>query len=707
MHSSSSSTSTSSLELEATKSSYTSSIMSTYKSLMSINNSIQSSSSNTDYSNGDNKDNNNDKDNMVYFEQWNNFKSSSTDTNNDNDTNMNSRKMSSLSTKRKEGRNHNKFNYYVNEKQDYDDDDEVVDMQLLDSNVNQLFYIIAKRFVHSTTTTTQQQQQQSEHETLLLFDIQELSWKDLSTIVWSYANRDGGYYVSKKISDIITTMMKEFTTEAIQRLQQQPLPPPGVAAVTASAANTKLLTNNNDEHSNNDFLPRDVAQLAWSLGILQLDNFLLSDILEEYVNALTSHYAMKTKMNMSMNMTYMNDNDDRQTLRMDGWTSKDYVQVAVACARGRLNSIPLLDHIYKEVLSSLKEEMKNVDIRHNNNNNQNYQTRKTSTTTTKTKFQSWELSVLLWVQARLHLTKELSYTFDEYADIVPSVLLSRMKLPLLDDDNEISSSSSSTRLELLQHGFEKIKLGAQEQANICWSLTVLEKYHSPEAIRLLQGIFNTSTATCFNEVPIRLEHAHQLWQSLFLLDSNEHIELNVDKEFYSFLKDSWDHEKSRHKTSSARHTALSETLDFMGVKHYNEHDEDIDVAIVLQTGSKWLHMTSKDDDGGCGESERKVAVEFDGPAHFTKQRQLEQHGPKQDTPRALGHTVLKYKLLKAQGWTVVRIPFYEFDRIPFWASMERQRYLQRKLKTHANIQFSGIDVSVYKAPIPNKQSRFD
>ena len=82
-------------------------------------------------------------------------------------------------------------------------------------------------------------------------------------------------------------------------------------------------------------------------------------------------------------------------------------------------------------------------------------------------------------------------------------------------------------------------------------------------------------------------------------------------------------------------------------------------------------------------------------------------GEKKNPPRALGHTVLKYRLLKKQGWTVVRVPYYEFDRIPFWASMERQRYLQRKLKTHANIRFSGVDKSEYKAPTPNKQSRFD
>ena len=101
-------------------------------------------------------------------------------------------------------------------------------------------------------------------------------------------------------------------------------------------------------------------------------------------------------------------------------------------------------------------------------------------------------------------------------------------------------------------------------------------------------------------------------------------------------------------------------------------------------------------------------IRFDGPAHFTRERKFSRNREKsKDIPRALGHTVLKYKLLKKQGWTVIRVPYYEFDRIPFWASMERQRYLQRKLKTHVNIRFSGIDVSEYKAHVPNKKSRFD
>ena len=141
----------------------------------------------------------------------------------------------------------------------------------------------------------------------------------------------------------------------------------------------------------------------------------------------------------------------------------------------------------------------------------------------------------------------------------------------------------------------------------------------------------------------------------------------------------------------------------MGVDHYNEHDEDIDVAIVLKRNAAWTHETQGNEESNENVS---VAVEFDGPNHFTREQEASSKR-QQNKPRALGHTVLKYRLLKKQGWTVVRVPYFEFDKIPFWASMERQRYLQRKLKTHANIKFSDVDVSEYKTLTPDFKSRFD
>jgi hypothetical protein len=303
------------------------------------------------------------------------------------------------------------------------------------------------------------------------------------------------------------------------------------------------------------------------------------------------------------------------------------------------------------------------------------------------------------------------------------------KVPVADDidDNYCDNASQLAR----------IGIGAQEQANLAWSLTVLEIY-SHESITLLQEIFSTasiSTKTSNNtngNVTIKLEHAHQLHQALFILQHDCPEAVNhVPLSFAAFLDDQWKQEKSRRKISSARHRALSQTLKLMGVAHYNEHDEDIDVAIVLKDATSWTHTAevgeegvstaisnsasylslsrSGDNDGDSlkkkkshgsqlSTAKHKVAVEFDGPDHFTRGT---------TTPRALGHAVLKYKLLKRQGWTVVRVPYYEFDKIPFWASMERQRYLQRILKTHDNIRFSSVDVSEYQAIVANRQSRFD
>ena len=69
---------------------------------------------------------------------------------------------------------------------------------------------------------------------------------------------------------------------------------------------------------------------------------------------------------------------------------------------------------------------------------------------------------------------------------------------------------------------------------------------------------------------------------------------------------------------------------------------------------------------------------FDGPSHFVRAPSsllLDSAGASTTTNnnqlRAMGHTVLKYRMLKKQGWTVVRVPYYEYDKIPFWASMVR------------------------------------
>ena len=447
--------------------------------------------------------------------------------------------------------------------------------------------------------------------------VEGCKWSELANVAWAFASH--GRSRSQESQNLLTMI----SNEASRRLRE-------------SGPETEIP------------LSRDIAQLIWSIGTLQSDNYRLGECHVQLVDTVAEYYA---------------SNKGENPFR--DWSCTDIVQVVLSLAHSRLLILPMLQSLYSEAESRLNAET--IGNRADFN---------------RRSFLMWEISVLMWAQARFYLTGESDDVFDAFARRAASTIYSAAR------------GSASLR---------DIGVGPQEQANIAWSLTVLELYNHQDATLLLEAIFSESASSCEKEGVIVLEHAHQLWQALFLLESECcSCVQTVPEWFRKYLHEKWNLEKARRKVSSARHRALSETLALMGVDHYNEHDEDIDVAILLKPGAAWSHETEVNtvDDGV------RIAVEFDGPTHFTRLRPLVK-GSKPEPPRALGHTVLKYRLLKKQGWTVVRVPFYEFDKIPFWASMERQRYLQRLLKTHGKLRFSTSDKSEYKAPVANRQSRFD
>mmetsp|Transcript_310 Transcript_310/g.505 ORF Transcript_310/g.505 Transcript_310/m.505 type:complete len:888 (+) Transcript_310:157-2820(+) len=449
--------------------------------------------------------------------------------------------------------------------------------------------------------------------------LETATWNELANIVWACASH--GQCQTPMSDKLVMTIAQE----ASRRL------------------------NEGSEEEVSSVLPRDISQMVWALGTLQTDNFKLGDDLVRLVDATAGHCLLGS------------GSSNRSLVQ---WSCPDLVQLAVSMAHARIDHIPLLNVIFEESLDRLRKHDQHTQIEDPE----------------RRSFLMWEISVLLWAQARLNLKSNHGGVFEDFAASASRYIVENM-----DSDN---------------HG----GLGSQEQANIAWSLTVLENYDSPDSIALLQRIFRDAATTSKAHKVIQLEHAHQLWQALFLLeDECPEAVKEVPKWFYQFLEKRWKAEKSRTKLSSARHRSLSDTLDLMGISHYNEHDEDIDVAIVLKEETLWTNSAAKSDHK---DARHKVAVEFDGPSHFTREENFDGNRWPQ-RPRALGHTVLKYRLLKKQGWVVVRVPYYEFDKIPFWASMERQRYLQRLLKTHANIKFSTVDVSEYKAIVPNRGSRFD
>jgi hypothetical protein len=94
-------------------------------------------------------------------------------------------------------------------------------------------------------------------------------------------------------------------------------------------------------------------------------------------------------------------------------------------------------------------------------------------------------------------------------------------------------------------------------------------------------------------------------------------------------------EEARRVTVSKSQGQVGESLRRLGISHELEYTTadglySIDFAIV----------------------ERRIALEFDGPSHFTR-----------NTLEPLGHTRLRDRLLSAMGWHVVSIPFFEWDRL--------------------------------------------
>ena len=130
----------------------------------------------------------------------------------------------------------------------------------------------------------------------------------------------------------------------------------------------------------------------------------------------------------------------------------------------------------------------------------------------------------------------------------------------------------------------------------------------------------------------------------------------------------------RPSLPSARHEAVSRALQGMKSQH------EVVARAQDEYGGLAVDVLVRLPDG------RVLAVEVDGPSHFCVD----------DPKRPLGHTHLKRRLLAHAGLEAVTVPSYEWDRIPHWSSMERERYLQRKLGITETLVYDSGDSSSFK-----------
>ena len=190
-------------------------------------------------------------------------------------------------------------------------------------------------------------------------------------------------------------------------------------------------------------------------------------------------------------------------------------------------------------------------------------------------------------------------------------------------------------------------MSAQAVANTIWGLATLGWHASSDLSAVLQQLVDSfaqergPTQLCTVDLS-QLLQAHLASQFLGLgLITLPPSMLEVAVKTYR--------EEARKVTVSNGQREVGESLRRLGIPHELECITadglfSIDLAIV----------------------DRRIALEFDGPSHFTK-----------NTMEPLGHTRLRDRLLSAMGWRVVSIPFFEWDRLH--QTEQRDAYVERRV----------------------------
>lgn len=173
----------------------------------------------------------------------------------------------------------------------------------------------------------------------------------------------------------------------------------------------------------------------------------------------------------------------------------------------------------------------------------------------------------------------------------------------------------------------------QQLASMAWSSAVLGEMGRPWFISLWNCI-NARSVAWICEVdrkPKGAQHLCQLYQTNLAL-SLEHADsvLTTESELDAMINEAWEKEKAASKLISGDH-------------------KEVDRLLVGATGRSWVsEYEGAPYSLDLALADVKVALEIDGPTHFSR-----------NTHTLLGHTVLKQRLLRAAGWTIMPIPFYE------------------------------------------------
>jgi len=191
----------------------------------------------------------------------------------------------------------------------------------------------------------------------------------------------------------------------------------------------------------------------------------------------------------------------------------------------------------------------------------------------------------------------------------------------------------------------------QALANTVWAFATADQYHPALLSAIACALRSPASASDFEDCYLAQLHQVHLWLSL---------ERPGGPSTLTFLPDSALRARCQAAMKQmATHARVSSLQSSVSAQ-----------LARLRSGSKeeWLEPHSGYSIDIALPASR-VAIEVDGPSHFVSRCRGE-HAPN-------GATLLKQRLLKAAGWCVVSVPYYEWDRLTH--SDTQLEYLERKL----------------------------
>jgi hypothetical protein len=129
--------------------------------------------------------------------------------------------------------------------------------------------------------------------------------------------------------------------------------------------------------------------------------------------------------------------------------------------------------------------------------------------------------------------------------------------------------------------------------------------------------------------------------------------------------------------------SMSTSSDQKIIKRDDSAEEDEEKSALVRSIMKKLKGPLADENGHIPTgSQRPIAIEVDGPAHFYV-----------NTTKYTAYTKLKHRLLTRMGYKVLHVPYFEWRKLK--GAKDRRRYLEEKLKEEPTEWLDPEDEKIY------------